>query len=746
MKKLLIIVWLVLGGLVAMGQQHTINNLETGLSVRNKLNTMFGELYDNVVNLQFSADGVSWHTTYAATDNYMRISRDVGNTWGTAIPLTSGFKVQFSANDTIYSDSYTAGDAYYRFSTDGGTVWTDGIAMDASGFVEKADSVTGYVTHPQLTDSLAAIAAGNDNQTIDTIQIVNDTLQVSLERDAEPVKMLDLSQFVDVDTVYVERDLVFNFETLYYRKDGTAQTITRLRKQNGLHEGGEVSWIDSLRFGVSAADYTIAGEDYKTAYTSVTLDAADTANSRIDVIAVDTLNQVIILKGTAAASPQKPTINPVAHVELTQVLLLANATEPSTSDGDTLTVETVYDENTEWNGTASGVLADFAGTTNVYKGTYAAEVTTIGNGDYLKFSSTGTHITSDFTVLSMFVKLKAAMPADAGLYAQLQLTETSGSAEVELVIDKTITTWQNITLSMSEFSEMAFDELWLTWRQPGTVTFDGFYLDVVTFQNGLDQPESYQELYTDGTAGNVSITKGGTIDINVDDADADSTNEAITAIAYANDTLSITEAGSVHKVEIAAGSSSSVWTSDANGINYDSGNIGIDTTSHSTYDLHVKGSILSNNHIMVSGIPSYASGYFYNKSTTGSAYTVFAKNESTGSSTTIYGASLNGGSGSSAVKGINSSSAATDVYGGLFQANHGVGIWCAGAVYGGHFGATNGPSIRLEDGTAAFQTNFHSAPSSSTDTGTAGEVRFTTDYIYVCVATNTWKRVAISTW
>jgi hypothetical protein len=37
-------------------------------------------------------------------------------------------------------------------------------------------------------------------------------------------------------------------------------------------------------------------------------------------------------------------------------------------------------------------------------------------------------------------------------------------------------------------------------------------------------------------------------------------------------------------------------------------------------------------------------------------------------------------------------------------------------------------------------------PSSATDTGTAGEVAWDSSYIYICTATNTWKRVAISTW
>lgn len=41
---------------------------------------------------------------------------------------------------------------------------------------------------------------------------------------------------------------------------------------------------------------------------------------------------------------------------------------------------------------------------------------------------------------------------------------------------------------------------------------------------------------------------------------------------------------------------------------------------------------------------------------------------------------------------------------------------------------------------------LNTAPSSASDTGTTGEIRIDADYIFICVATNTWKRVAISTW
>ena len=37
-------------------------------------------------------------------------------------------------------------------------------------------------------------------------------------------------------------------------------------------------------------------------------------------------------------------------------------------------------------------------------------------------------------------------------------------------------------------------------------------------------------------------------------------------------------------------------------------------------------------------------------------------------------------------------------------------------------------------------------PTSASDTGALGEVRIDADYIYVCTATDTWKRAALTTW
>ena len=45
-----------------------------------------------------------------------------------------------------------------------------------------------------------------------------------------------------------------------------------------------------------------------------------------------------------------------------------------------------------------------------------------------------------------------------------------------------------------------------------------------------------------------------------------------------------------------------------------------------------------------------------------------------------------------------------------------------------------------------YVTALNTAPSSASDTGTAGEIRFTSTAIYICTATNTWKKAEIATW
>ena len=42
--------------------------------------------------------------------------------------------------------------------------------------------------------------------------------------------------------------------------------------------------------------------------------------------------------------------------------------------------------------------------------------------------------------------------------------------------------------------------------------------------------------------------------------------------------------------------------------------------------------------------------------------------------------------------------------------------------------------------------DLNTAPAAANSTGTKGEIVISDSHIYVCVATDTWKRVAIATW
>ena len=48
--------------------------------------------------------------------------------------------------------------------------------------------------------------------------------------------------------------------------------------------------------------------------------------------------------------------------------------------------------------------------------------------------------------------------------------------------------------------------------------------------------------------------------------------------------------------------------------------------------------------------------------------------------------------------------------------------------------------------TQFFLSALNTAPATAASTGTLGEIRIDANYIYICTATNTWKRVAIATW
>ena len=56
------------------------------------------------------------------------------------------------------------------------------------------------------------------------------------------------------------------------------------------------------------------------------------------------------------------------------------------------------------------------------------------------------------------------------------------------------------------------------------------------------------------------------------------------------------------------------------------------------------------------------------------------------------------------------------------------------------------PTGQLEVTTGDLRITTPKTPATATATGAAGEVCWDANYLYVCTATDTWKRAALSTW
>lgn len=61
-------------------------------------------------------------------------------------------------------------------------------------------------------------------------------------------------------------------------------------------------------------------------------------------------------------------------------------------------------------------------------------------------------------------------------------------------------------------------------------------------------------------------------------------------------------------------------------------------------------------------------------------------------------------------------------------------------------GTTTAGASKLVVADDSVQINTAKTPATAADTGTTGQVAWDSSYVYVCVATDTWKRAAISTW
>jgi len=144
-----------------------------------------------------------------------------------------------------------------------------------------------------------------------------------------------------------------------------------------------------------------------------------------------------------------------------------------------------------------------------------------------------------------------------------------------------------------------------------------------------------------------------------------------------------------------------------------SGNVGIGTTSPSA-KLHVA---------------TAGNNYIVSHNTTGSTSALLLGAES--GSTALYSWTTVGGSTGVPLKFVTGASEA-------------MRLDTSGRLLVGTSSQSGGSLLQVNDDRIRIASS--KTPASASDTGTAGEICWDADYIYVCTATDTWKRTAISTW
>jgi hypothetical protein len=257
-----------------------------------------------------------------------------------------------------------------------------------------------------------------------------------------------------------------------------------------LLSGGIVTWSGAgLVMDVSPATYVINCKTYNSQQSQVTLATADPTNPRIDIIAVDTNSSVVVITGTPAATPVKPQVNPNSQLELTSILIPSGAATP----GGDVSQTVVYDQNTEWTASASGVTVNFSNTNNPFHLTIAADAGTIVNGNSVSFTNSTALNSGDYSALKFYIRLKTAFFSSPFLRRFFTIQFFSGVNAVTNQIavgegvygfsNSVVGSYQIITIPFNQwtFSTPSFDRVSITFN---TSNASGLYLDWVQLQGG----------------------------------------------------------------------------------------------------------------------------------------------------------------------------------------------------------------------------------------------------------------------
>jgi len=259
---------------------------------------------------------------------------------------------------------------------------------------------------------------------------------------------------------------------------------------DGLFSGGNVTWSGvGLIFDVSASVYYIKGVRYTTSAQQITLTAADVTNPRIDIIGLDSTG-VIKLTGVPASNPAKPQVFPIIQIELTSILLPANATTPGSFES------IIYDENIEYTTSSSGpIVVNFNSVTLPFHGTVAAEVTSSDLYGSLKFTNPAPTVLGDAEFLKFYIKLTSPWTVTNGLLLTVTPADPFLDESILFIHDgeygfsvTEFADYQSIVIPISAFGGSPTSLISAFKLTPLESVYSTFYIDYMHLQGGISPP------------------------------------------------------------------------------------------------------------------------------------------------------------------------------------------------------------------------------------------------------------------
>lgn len=158
---------------------------------------------------------------------------------------------------------------------------------------------------------------------------------------------------------FIGSDSEKNGNTINFSIASVIDTIKSTGEQNRILSGS-ITWVQNLQFQCSNIEYFLSGSLYTSPPTLLTL-ANGGALGRVDVIAVTTSSEVIVIQGTPSVTPVKPLLpNSTDYLEAITVEIAAGATVPTGAVKDLIWNENLG-EPTEWTaiGTGDGVTIGY---------------------------------------------------------------------------------------------------------------------------------------------------------------------------------------------------------------------------------------------------------------------------------------------------------------------------------------------------------------------------------------------------